>query len=120
MDEKKNISELKEIVKDFCDDRDWDQFHNVKDLSLALSIEVSELLELFRWKTNDELDEFFKDEFKREKFEDELSDVFYFVLRIAQKNDVDLSEAFERKMKKNCIKYPIQKAKGSNKKYTEL
>ncbi len=117
MDSETRIEELKEKVKKFCDERDWDQFHNIKELAIALSIEVSELLELFRWKTPEEVKEVMKN--RREDVEDEIADVMYFLLRIAQMNGIDLSEAFERKLEKTGKNYPVEKSKGSNKKYNE-
>jgi NTP pyrophosphatase (non-canonical NTP hydrolase) len=119
-DNERKIHELKEKIKAFCDVRDWDQFHNAKELAIALSIEASELLEIFRWKTHEEVDELFKDEKKKEDIEDELADILYFLVRIAQKYDLDLSEALDRKMEKNDKKYPVDKAKGSHKKYNEF
>ncbi len=119
-DSKTTIKELKETVKKFCEERDWDQFHNAKDLAIALSIEVSELLEIFRWKSLDEIEQLFLDDKKRGKIEDEMADIFYFLLRIAQKYGVDLSRSLEKKMDKNKNRYPIEKARGSNKKYNEF
>lgn len=119
-DNERKIHELKEKIKEFCDDRDWDQFHNAKELAIALSIEASELLEIFRWKTHEEVDELFKNEKKKEDIEDEMADVLYFLVRIAQKYDIDLSEALDRKIEKNDKKYPVDKAKGSSKKYNEF
>jgi len=119
-DHERKIHELKDKIKDFCDARDWDQFHNAKELAIALSIEASELLEIFRWKTHEEVDELFKNEEKKEDIEDEMADILYFLVRIAQKYDLDLSEALDRKMEKNDKKYPVDKAKGSNKKYNEF
>lgn len=119
-DQERKIHELKELIKKFCEDRDWDQFHNAKDLAIALSIEASELLEIFRWKSREEVKELFENEKKKEDISDEMADVLYFLIRLAQRYDIDLSEALERKMEKNKEKYPIDKAKGSNKKYTEF
>lgn len=119
-DKETNIEDLKKQVKDFCDSRDWDQFHDAKELAIALSIEASEILEHFRWKTKDEIKEMLNNPTKREDIGDEMADVFYFLLRIAQMNNIDLAEAFERKLQKNEKKYPIEKFKGSSKKYNEL
>jgi len=119
-DTEKTLQEIKEVVKKYCEERDWDQFHGAKDLAIGISTEASEVLEQFRFKSKEEIEEMFKDPIKREKIEDEMADVLYFLSRLAQKYDVDLSEAFERKMKKSEEKYPIDKAKGSNKKYNEL
>ncbi|NQZ85647.1 MAG: nucleotide pyrophosphohydrolase [Nanoarchaeales archaeon] len=119
LDSKVNLEELKKEVADFSTKRDWDQFHNAKELALALSIESSELLELFRWKTPEEVKEIMNDVSKKEEVKDELSDIFNFVLRIAQFYDIDLTSALRSKMKKNELKYPVDKFKGSNKKYNE-
>ena len=114
------IDELKYKVKKFCEDRDWDQFHNPKDLAIGMSTESNELLDLFRFKSEDEVKEMIKDTDKRKAIGEELADTFYFVIRFAQMNNFDLSDELENKIKKNEEKYPIYKAKGSNKKYNEL
>ena len=119
-DEERKIHELKELIKKFCEERDWDQFHNAKDLAIALSIEASELLEIFRWKSQEEVKNLFKNEKKKEDIEDEMADILYFLIRMAQMYDLDLSEALDRKMEKNEKKYPVEKAKGSSKKYNEF
>ncbi len=118
-DNNTNILKLKDVVKEFCEERDWDQFHNPKDLAIGMSIEASELLEFFRFKNEDEIKEIFSSD-KRQKIEGEIADIFYGLLRFAQMNDIDLSSALLNKLKKNSEKYPVSKAKGSNKKYTEL
>jgi NTP pyrophosphatase (non-canonical NTP hydrolase) len=120
LDEKITISELKNKVKNFCDERDWNQYHNAKELVTAMIIETSELLEHFRWKSHKESDDSFKDEKKLVEIKDEMADVFYFLLRLAQRYDIDLSEALENKLKKNHEKYPVEKFKGSHKKYNEI
>jgi NTP pyrophosphatase (non-canonical NTP hydrolase) len=114
------IAELKNAVKKFCDDRDWNQFHNPKEISIGIMAEAAELIEHFRWCSEKECLDMFKDPKKKEEIADELSDVFYWVLRFAQKYEIDLSDGFNQKMRKNAEKYPISKAKGSKKKYTEL
>jgi len=119
MDSETNIQELKEIIKKFCEDRDWDQYHNAKDLAIGIVTESSELLDHFRFKSNDEIEEFLKSPSKKEEISEELADVFYFVLRLAQKYDIDLATSLNKKMEKNEKKYPIEKVKGLNKKYTE-
>ncbi len=119
-DQEIRIHELKEKIKDFCDRRDWDQFHNAKELAVALSIEASELLEIFRWKNPQEVSELFNDKNKKEDIEDEMADILYFLVRIAQLYNIDLTEALDRKMDKNEKKYPVDKFKGSNKKYNEV
>jgi len=119
-DQETKIHELKDKIKKFCDDRDWDQFHGAKELATALIIESAELLEHFRWKNDKKVEELLKDENKREEIGDEMADVLYFLIRLAQRYDIDLSEALDRKIEKNNKKYPVEKAKGSSKKYNEF
>lgn len=102
---------IHEIVK-FRDERDWEQFHNSKDLALALSIESSELLELFLWKDSED--------FKIDKLKDELADVFMYAFLLANKHDLNIAEIIQEKMKKNAEKYPVDKSKGNATKYNEL
>ena len=113
------INEAMELVKRFCEERDWDQFHNPKDLAIGISTEASELLELMRFKTPEECKGLLSDPKYSEKIRDELADVFYFVLRFAQMNDIDLYDSLERKIESNNEKYPTEKCKGCNKKYNE-
>lgn len=120
MDNSTNLQALKQSVKDFCEDRDWDQFHNIKDLSLALSIESAELLEIFRWKDAGELKALLSKPEKVEAVSDEMADIFFFLLRISQMYDIDLSKGLQNKIKKNALKYPIEKSRGKNNKYNEL
>lgn len=120
MDSDTTIKELKDRVQKFCEERDWDQFHNPKEISIGIIAEAVELTEHFRWCSEKECIEMFKDPKKKEEISDELSDTFYWVLRFAQKYNIDLSNGFNSKMKKNAAKYPISKAKGSKKKYDEL
>ena len=119
MDHKTNINELKEQVKHFCEERDWDQYHNAKDLAIGIITESSELLEHFRFKSQKEITEMFKNKEKRKEISEEMADILYFLVRLAQKYDVDLTTELSEKMKKNEKRYPIHKARGSNKKYSE-
>jgi NTP pyrophosphatase (non-canonical NTP hydrolase) len=114
------ISELKEQVKRFCEARDWDKYHNAKDLAIGVSTESGELLDLFRFKSLDEVEEMFRNGGERMEIEDEMADVMLFLLRMAQKYDIDLARAFANKMGKNEKKYPVEKARGLNKKYDRL
>lgn len=114
-----SIENLQEIIRQFCSERDWDQFHGLKDLAIGISTEAAEILELVRFKSDSELEQLLKQSDFREKIEHELSDVFFFVLRISQINSIDLEKVFLEKMRLNAIKYPVDKAKGSNKKYSE-
>ncbi|MBI2134966.1 nucleotide pyrophosphohydrolase [Candidatus Woesearchaeota archaeon] len=118
MDNQITIQELKDKVKKFCEDRDWDQYHNAKDLAIGITTEASELLEHFRFKSEEDIKEILKS--KKQKVSEELADVFYFVLRLAQKYDIDLAKELGEKLRKNELKYPIRESKGSNKKYNEL
>ncbi|MBI2667724.1 nucleotide pyrophosphohydrolase [Candidatus Woesearchaeota archaeon] len=120
MDNKTNLQELKEKVKKFCEERDWDQFHNPKDLAIGIITESSELLEHFRFKSEEEIEKMFNSKEKRESISEELVDVLYFILRLAQKYNMDLTTEFNKKLEKNYKKYPIDKIKESNKKYTEI
>ena len=119
-DKDSSLAELKQKVKSFCDARDWEQYHGGKDLSIGVITEASELLEHFRFKSNEEVEQIFKNARKRAEISEEMADVFYFLLRLAQKYDIDLSTALAEKLKKNEKRYPVEKSKGSNKKYTDL
>ncbi|CAM8397035.1 MazG Predicted pyrophosphatase [Candidatus Methylopumilus universalis] len=107
-----DIEELIQKLKLFRDERDWKQFHNSKDLAIALSIEASELLEAFLWKTHDQVD--------HRKIKEELADVFAYALLLAESCDLDVKKIIEEKIEINKQKYPIEKSKGSGKKYTDL
>lgn len=109
------LNELTSKILRFRDERDWQQFHNAKDLAISLSLESSELLELFQWKQSDAV---VKDNL--EDIKDELADILYYVLLISHDLGIDIEEALESKLIKNEKKYPIEKAYGSNKKYTEF
>lgn len=120
MDDATTVQALKEAVRRFCEDRDWDQFHGAKDVAVGIITEAAELLEHFRFLSEAEAEELMGRPEDRGKVEDELADVFFFVLRFAQRYRIDLTAAFEAKMKRNAEKYPVEKAKGRNVKYTEL
>lgn len=105
------------IIK-FRNDRDWAQFHTIKDLCLGLGIEVAELQEFFLWKNNQELVETINS--KSESIGDELADIFIFLTYLSNDLGIDLNEAINRKIDKNNTKYPLEKSKGNNKKYNEL
>jgi NTP pyrophosphatase (non-canonical NTP hydrolase) len=120
MDESASIHDLKEKIRKFCEDRDWDQYHSAKELTIGIVTEASELLEHFRFKSEKQIDKMFSDTEKRKEIIEELSDTFYFVLRLAQRYNIDLTAELKEKMKKNEVKYPVEKSKGSNKKYTEF
>jgi len=114
------IEKLKKIILEFRDERNWEQFHSIKHLISALSIEASELAELFLWKNEADINEALKDKNFREDIMDECADVFNYLILIATKLDFDLTEAANNKIKKNKEKYPISKSKGISTKYNKL
>ncbi|WP_434503885.1 nucleotide pyrophosphohydrolase [Prevotella sp.] len=107
-----DIQEIIETLAKFNDDRDWEQFHNAKDLALALSIEAAELNEAYLWKNVEDV--------KIEKVKEELADVFNYAFMIADKYNLDVKDICLKKIVRNAEKYPVEKAKGSSKKYNEL
>jgi dCTP diphosphatase len=112
------IEDLNNAVRQFRDDRDWRKFHSPKDLSAALAIEAAELQEIFLWKTNDEIDQVLTS--KPTQIADEVADLAIYLLAFADSVGIDLAHAVISKLEKNAAKYPIDKARGSNVKYTEL
>jgi NTP pyrophosphatase (non-canonical NTP hydrolase) len=108
----KEIDEITQALLKFRNERDWEQFHNPKDLALAINVEAGELLELFLWKNASEANE--------EKIREELADVFAYAFMLAEKYKFDIKEIVLEKIKRNAEKYPIEKAKGTAKKYNEL
>ncbi|MCF0155503.1 MAG: nucleotide pyrophosphohydrolase [Veillonella sp.] len=111
--------ELMAYIADFCKKRDWDQFHNPKDLAIGLSTEANELLDIFRFKTDAQMKAMMEDPEKRKEISGELADVFFFILRFAQMNDFDLFQCVADKMAYNEERYAVEKVKGKNLKYTE-
>lgn len=111
---------LQEAVRAFCESRDWDQFHPPKDLAIGVATEAAELLELFRFLNESESLALLDDAEKRRRIEDELADVLFFILRFAQRFDIDLPTALESKLTRNAERYPVDKARSSNKKAKEL
>lgn len=111
------LEALKAKLQAFADERDWDQYHSPKNLSMALSVEASELVECFQWLTEDQSKKLSPEQ--HQAVIDEMADVQIYLLRLATKLDVNLLKAVEQKMGKNADKYPIDKVKGSAKKYTE-
>jgi NTP pyrophosphatase (non-canonical NTP hydrolase) len=110
-----DIKKITDFLIRFRDDRNWEQFHNIKDLAIALAIEAGELNELFLWKTPEQAEEV-----KKEKVADELADVLVYALMLAHKQGFDVEEIIMNKMQKNREKYPVEKAKGNATKYTDL
>ena len=107
-----DLEELRKAIVQFTQERDWDQFHNGKDLALALSIEAAELNEAFLWKDPKDVNV--------DKVKEELADIFNYAILIADKFDLDIKQIVEDKLKRNAEKYPVEKAYGSAKKYNEL
>ena len=104
-----------EKINKFRDERDWRQFHNEKDLSLSITLEASELLELFQWKSSEEAKQN-----KKERLAEELADVLIYSYMLADNLDFDVNDIVEKKLAKNAEKYPVSKSKNSNNKYDEL
>ncbi|RJR30665.1 MAG: nucleotide pyrophosphohydrolase [Candidatus Latescibacterota bacterium] len=119
MDDRTVIGEMKEKIRLFCEERDWDRYHNAKDLAIGVITEAAELVEHFRFKSEEESEALMRDPEKRSDIAAELADIFYFILRLAQRYDIDLSDTLLAKLQLNAERYPIDKAKGSNKKYSE-
>lgn len=115
-----SLDKMIQKVQDFCEERDWDQFHNPKDLAIGISTEANELLDIFRFKTDAEMKEMLNDPVKKEHIEEELADTLFFLLRFAQMYHIDLESCLEKKVQKNAQKYPVDKIKGKNLKYTEI
>ena len=112
------LGELLAIALRFRDERHWAPFHNFKDLAVTLALETAEVVEHVQWKNGKELEAHLQKE--REHVADELADVLHVILLLAEHLDVDLGETFKRKMLKNAKKYPVEKARGTSKKYTQL
>ena len=107
-----DIERIQDELRRFNQERDWDQFHNGKDLAIGLSVEASELLECFLWKKPEDAND--------EKIREELADVLNYAFQMADKYGLDIKEIMLEKIHKNAEKYPVEKAKGSAKKYNEL
>lgn len=113
-----SIATITEKIRQFRDERDWAQFHNPKELAAAIAIEASELQEIFLWKDYPESEQATRE--RAEAVADEIADVAVYVFELADNLGLDLGETMLKKMAKNAAKYPVEKARGSNKKYTEL
>ena len=114
----RTLAQLTRLVLRFREERDWKQFHNPKDQALSLCLEAAELMELMQWRNGPELDAHLTK--IRERLGEELSDVLGWVLLLAHDQGIDLTSAFERKIRINSKKYPVEKARGVATKYTEL
>lgn len=117
MSDDDTLMKMQLAVRKFCTDREWDQFHNPKDMALSLTLEATEVLEHFQWKNEQEIKEYLAQH--KSEVADEIIDVLYWVLRMSDRLDIDLKAAFEKKMNENNEKYPVHKARGNHKKHTE-
>lgn len=114
------LDEVIHLLKEFRDERDWSQFHNIKDLAIALSIETSELLELTLWEQPQSIEDKMQDPAYRSRFEEECADIFNYLILLADKAKIDLFAAAKQKIEQNSLKYPKNKSKGKSTKYTQL
>jgi NTP pyrophosphatase (non-canonical NTP hydrolase) len=112
------VRELAERLRAFAEERDWEQFHSPKNLSMALSVEVAELLEHFQWLTEEQSLDLSAE--VRGKVREELADVFIYLVRLSDRLGIDLMAAAWDKVAKNAEKYPVEKSRGHKRKYTEL
>jgi dCTP diphosphatase len=112
-----DIDKLIEKLRNFAEERDWGQFHSPKNLSMALTVEAAELLEQFQWLTEEQSSAL--DQKQLDRVEEEIADVFLYLLRLADVLNLDMINAAEKKLIKNAKKYPVEKVKGSSKKYDE-
>ncbi len=103
---------LKDKIRQFNVDRDWDQFHNPKDLLVALVSEVGELADCYRWLSDEEMSEIHTNPEKKKRVEEEIADIIMYLITLAYKTDIDILKAVEDKLEKNARKYPIEKSKG--------
>ena len=114
------IQQIKDRVLSFAKERDWEQFHSPKNLSMAIGAEAAELMEHFLWQSAEQSRVDVEEPKLRAKVEEELADIFIFAIQFANVSKIDLSAAIEEKMKRNGEKYPVEKAKGRSDKYTDL
>jgi len=119
-DAETRLEEIKERVLGFARERDWEQFHSPKNLSMAIAAEAAELMEHFLWQEPEASRGAMDEEKLRAKVEEELADVLIFAIEFANMTGMDVSSIIERKMARNAEKYPVEKAKGSSLKYTDL
>jgi NTP pyrophosphatase (non-canonical NTP hydrolase) len=119
-DQDTRLVELKERILDFARERDWEQFHSPKNLSMAIAAEAAELMEHFLWDESSTSVRRLEDSQRRSQIEEELSDVIIFALEFANMTGIDVARSIEAKMATNAQKYPAAKARGRSEKYTEL
>lgn len=112
-----NVEAINLEMNQIIEERDWSQFHSIKNLSMALSVEVSELVEIFQWQSEEASNKLSENELLKEKVGEEIADIFLYLSRIALKSGIDIEAAVFDKIKKNREKYPVEKSKGNAKKY---
>ena len=119
-DAETRLQEIKERVLAFARERDWEQFHAPKNLSMAIAAEAAELMEHFLWQSPEQSSDDLDAEALRAKVEEELADIFIFALEFANVAGIDVAAAIEAKMRANAVKYPVEKSRGRSDKYTDL
>ena len=112
-----NIEDIQKKLQKFASDRDWDQYHSPKNLAMALTVEASELMEIFQWLTDEESRQLANSPEQMAAVKEEIADVFLYLLRLSDKLNVDVGAAIEEKLKTNADKYPVELAKGNATKY---
>jgi NTP pyrophosphatase (non-canonical NTP hydrolase) len=113
-----DIKKLTDKIKIFCEERDWIQFHNHKDMAISLCLEAAEVLEHFQWKTEEEIEKYVLE--SKNEIAEELADVAIYLFELADNLKIDLSESIDKKIEKNAVKYPINKVRGKHTKYDKL
>lgn len=119
-DSNTNLEVLKNKVAEFINERDWVQFHNPKDLSMSISIEAAELMELFQWKRLEEVECLKGDSIKIQEIKNEIADIIIYSLSLSNCLGIDVSDAILTKLRQNAKKYPIDKIKGKAEKYNKI
>jgi NTP pyrophosphatase (non-canonical NTP hydrolase) len=119
-DSRTTIRELKRLIQEFVDEREWGKYHNSKDIAIAINVEAGELLELFEWVRENEIPGLLEDPDKRRRLGEEMADVLILCLNLAAVNGFDVAETVGSKLAKNRAKYPVELVRGNYRKYTEL
>lgn len=119
-DRKTSIYQLRQLIQDFVDERDWRKYHNPKDLAISIAIEAAELMELFQWVSERKVEKVLEDAERFTRLEEELADIIILCFNLANVLDVDVAKAVTKKVEKNRAKYPVDLVKGNYNKYTQL
>jgi len=120
MTENDSLAHIEGLIAKFSEERDWDQFHTPKNLIMAATSEMGELAELLQWKSDEDAANFLITPLGRERISQEIADVAIYLIRLCQRLDLNFIEILNQKMNENELKYPVDKSKGSSKKYTDL